>query len=153
MPPAIIVAVPANVDLEPNPIPSRWIIEGSPEACAKNLAVSEDGSSWVVAWSCTAGRFVWHYSVDETVHIISGEVFITDEKGSERRLGPGDMAFFPSGSSSTWYVPNAVRKLAVCRHSVPRLIGKLLPIWSRVATRVRRAMARGEKTFNPWPAV
>jgi hypothetical protein len=26
-----------------------------------------------MAWSCTPGRFEWHYAVDETVHIISGE--------------------------------------------------------------------------------
>ena len=52
-----------------------------------------------------------HYSVDETVHIISGEVFVTDDGGAERRLGPGDMAFFPAGSASTWRVPSEVRKI------------------------------------------
>ncbi len=26
-----------------------------------------------------AGRFKWHYTVDETIHLISGEVFVTDE--------------------------------------------------------------------------
>ena len=49
-----------------------------------------------MAWSCSAGRFNWHYTVDETVHIISGEVFVTDHKGETHRLGPGDMAFFPA---------------------------------------------------------
>jgi uncharacterized cupin superfamily protein len=45
----------------------------------------------------------WHYAVDETVHIISGEVIVTDEQGRVHRLGPGDMAFFPAGShSSGW---------------------------------------------------
>lgn len=37
------------------------------------------------------------YAVDETVHIISGEVFVTDGSGATRRLGPGDMAFVPAG--------------------------------------------------------
>jgi uncharacterized cupin superfamily protein len=23
----------------------------------------------IMAWSCTAGRFEWHYAVDETVHL------------------------------------------------------------------------------------
>ena len=33
-------------------------------------------------------------TVDETLHVISGEVFITNHGGAERRLGPGDMAPF-----------------------------------------------------------
>ena len=85
--------------------------------------MSADGTAWTAAWSCTAGRFHWHYSVDETVQILSGEVFITDELGRQRRLGPGDMAFFPAGAHSVWYVPHEVRKLAVCRHRVPRALG------------------------------
>jgi ethanolamine utilization protein EutQ (cupin superfamily) len=86
-----------------------------------------------MAWSCTAGRFNWHYTVDETVHIISGEVFVTNEKGQVCRLGPGDMAFFPAGSRSTWRVPEHVRKLAVCRHGMPWLMGIGLRCWNRVA--------------------
>jgi hypothetical protein len=76
-----------------------------------------------MAWSCTAGRFNWHYTVDETVHIISGEVYITNERNEACRLGPGDMAFFPAGSRSTWRVPVEVRKLAVCRQHMPWPIG------------------------------
>jgi uncharacterized protein len=127
----VVVAAPADVELQPAPISPDWIIEGSPQARAKLLAASADGSSWIVAWSCTAGRFNWNYTIDETVHIISGEVLITDEKGEVRRLGPGDMAFFPAGCRSTWYVPKEVRKLAVCRHNVPRPFGKLLCVWNK----------------------
>jgi uncharacterized cupin superfamily protein len=117
---SIVIADPSTVALSPAPIEPGWIVEGRPEARAKELARSGDGTSVVVAWSCTAGRFRWHYSVDETVHIISGEVFVTKEDGVERRLGPGDMAFFPAGSSSMWRVPTEVRKLAVCRHALPQ---------------------------------
>jgi hypothetical protein len=85
-----------------------------------------------MAWSCTAGRFAWHYTVEETAHFICGEVFITDEKGDVRRLGPGDMAFFPAGSSSLWHVPVEVRKLAVCRHVMPRPFGHLLRAWNKL---------------------
>src|ERR1700677_5332879 len=99
---SIVIADPATVALEPAPIEPDWIMEGNPQARAKELARSDDGTSVVVAWSCTAGRFHWHYSVDETVHVISGEVFVTNDDGHERRLGPGDMAFFPAGSSSLW---------------------------------------------------
>lgn len=88
----------------------------------------------IMAWSCTAGRFHWHYAVDETLHIISGEVFISDESGAVRRLGPGDMVFFPAGSSSTWHVPHHVKKLAVCRHSMPRPFGNLLRAWNKATS-------------------
>jgi uncharacterized cupin superfamily protein len=129
---SIVIADPSTVALEPAPIEPNWIVEGNPEARAKELARSDDGTSVVVAWSCTAGRFHWHYSVDETVHVISGEVFVTNDDGVERRLGPGDMAFFPAGSSSVWRVPQSVRKLAVCRHALPQPLGFALRAWRKL---------------------
>ena len=129
---SIVVALPAQVDLAPAPIPTDWILAGKPEARSKQLVRSRDGASSIMAWSCTAGRFNWRYTVDETVHIISGEVFITDETGEERRLGPGDMAFFPAGSSSMWRVPSEVRKLAVCRHALPQPLGFALRAWKKL---------------------
>ncbi len=104
---------------------------GLAAGASKRVAESADGTSSVMVWSCTAGRFNWHYSVEETLHIISGEVFVTDENGEVRRLGPGDMAFFPAGSRSTWHVPKEVLKLAVCRHSMPRPFGTLLRAWNK----------------------
>jgi hypothetical protein len=41
------------------------------------------------------------------------------------------MAFFPAGSRSTWTIPNEVRKLALCRHSMPRLFGAVLRAWNK----------------------
>jgi uncharacterized protein len=129
----VVIAEPATVTLVPDPIRPEWILEGAPQARSLSLARSRDGASSVMAWSCTAGRFNWHYTVDETVHIISGEVFITNEKNEICRLGPGDMAFFPAGSRSTWRVPNEVRKLAVCRHNMPWPLGLVVRAWSKVA--------------------
>ena len=57
----------------------------------------------------------------------------------ERRLGPGDMAFFPAGSRSLWRVPVAVRKLAVCRHALPKPLGFVLRAWRKMI-----ALATGE---------
>jgi uncharacterized protein len=128
----IVIADPATVALDPAPIKPGWIVEGAPQARARELARSADGTAVVVAWSCTAGRFHWHYGVDETLHVISGEVFITNHDGVERRLGPGDMAFFPAGSRSLWRVPCAVRKLAVCRHAMPRPLGFALRAWKKL---------------------
>jgi uncharacterized protein len=119
----IIFADPTTVALDPAPIVPGWIVEGTPQARSRDLARSADGTTVVVAWSCTAGRFNWHYSVDEMVHVISGEAFVTDEGGMERRLGPGDMAFFPAG---------AVRKLAVCRQALPKPLGFALRAWRKL---------------------
>lgn len=131
---SIVIADPATVALDPSPINPGWIVAGTPEARAKELARSDDGTSVVVAWSCTPGMFHWHYSVDETVHVISGEVWVTNEDDVERRLGPGDMAFFPAGSSSVWRVTSEVRKLAVCRHALPQPLGFALRAWRRLNT-------------------
>ncbi|HLH87429.1 MAG TPA: cupin domain-containing protein [Xanthobacteraceae bacterium] len=129
-----IVIVPAAApELAPAPIPQDWILSGTPEARSRQLAHSRDRASSVMAWSCTAGRFTWQYSVDETVHIIEGEVYVTDENGREHRLGPGDSAFFPAGSRSTWHVPVSVRKVAVCRQAMPRLFAFGLRGWNMLA--------------------
>ena len=133
MPSPIVFAAPADVELLPAPIPADWIVDGAPQAFSQRLAVSADGASSIMAWSCTPGRFNWHYVVDETLHIISGEVFVTDESGASRRLGPGDMAFFPAGSSSLWHVTEEVRKLAFCRHAMPRPLGFALRAWNKLA--------------------
>ena len=129
---SVIFADPAAVELDPDPIRPHWIIDGAPQARSKRLAESADGTSTIMAWSCTPGRFNWHYTVDETLHIISGEVFVTNEKGETRRIGPGDMVFFPAGSRSTWHVTKEVRKLAVCRQSMPRPFGYALRTWNRL---------------------
>jgi hypothetical protein len=138
----VVIAEPATVTLAPDPIRPEWILEGAPEARSTPLAQSRDGASSVMAWSCTAGRFNWHYTVDETVHIISGEVFITNEKNEICRLGPGDMAFFPAGSRSTWRVPVEVRKLAVCRHNMPWPLGIVVRAWNKAADLVGRTLQR-----------
>jgi uncharacterized protein len=147
----VVFAAPADVELAPAPIPQHWIIEGTPQACSKRLANSADRTAAVLAWSCTAGRFNWHYAVDETVHIIKGEVFVTDENDDVRRLGPGDMAFFPAGSSSTWHVPNYVRKLAVCRQSMPLPLGFALRAWNKLSNMLSGTAKKGAELDSRLP--
>jgi uncharacterized protein len=137
----IVISAAATVELAPAPIDPEWILEGTPEARSKYLIGSCDGVLSIMAWSCTAGRFNWYYSVDETVHVISGEVFVTNERGKECRVGPGDVVFFPAGSRSTWRVPVHVRKLAVCRHAIPRPFGLALRVWNKL-TRMLAAIRR-----------
>jgi uncharacterized protein len=123
VPKAITFAVPADLKLKSAPIPADWVIEGNPQARSRRLSTSPDTTSSTMVWTCTPGKFHWHYNVDETLYILEGEVFVTNEKDEVRRLGPGDLAFFPAGSDSVWRVTKDIRKIAFCRQSMPLLAG------------------------------
>jgi uncharacterized cupin superfamily protein len=139
----IVTANPATVELTPAPFPREWIIDGTPEARAREIACSDDGTMRVMVWSCTPGKFRWEYSIDETVQIVSGEVVVTDHNGRERRLCAGDSAFFPAGSASVWHVVDEVRKVAVCRTAVPKVVEFGLRAWHWSARRAN-AMLSGK---------
>ena len=101
-----------------------------------------------MAWSCSTGRFTWNYVIDETLHVISGEAFVTDERGEVRRLGPGDMVYFPAGSRSNWYIPNEIRKIAFCRHAMPRPLGIMLRTWNKLVD-LMTGFSAGEGDLEP----
>jgi uncharacterized protein len=107
------------MELRSAPIPADWVIEGKPVARSRRLSTSPDTTSSTMVWTCTPGKFRWQYTVDETLYILEGEVFVTNERDEVRRLGPGDLAFFPAGSDSVWHVTKDIRKIAFCRHSMP----------------------------------
>jgi uncharacterized protein len=123
---AILSVSPMNIDLQPEPIPAQWILSGTPEARGSKLTRSDDRTSSVVVWECTPGAFKWNYSQDETALILSGEAFITTEDGAERQLRPGDLVFFPAGSSCTWRITACVRKSAVLRETMWPALGLAL---------------------------
>jgi uncharacterized cupin superfamily protein len=131
-------------DLEPAPI--RPALAGTPAARSKILARSRDRTSCIMVWECTAGRFNWDYCVDETVVIISGEVFISTEEGEERRLGQGDMGFFPAGSSCVWHVKDHIKKIAFLRHDLPPLLGLGVKCWHKLLDIVG---LRGQSSLMP----
>jgi uncharacterized protein len=143
---SIVIEAAASADLKPAPISTDWILAGRPEARSKLLARSHDRTSSIVVWECTPGRFDWHYSEDETVVILSGEVFITTERGEERRLGQGDMGFFPAGSSCTWRVTDRIKKVAVLRKDLPPLLGIGVRGWHLL---LRIAGLRGQSSLKP----
>jgi uncharacterized cupin superfamily protein len=128
----VVAANPATVELAASPFPAEWVLEGRPQARATAIARSGDGAMTVIAWSCSKGSFRWQYDVDEMAHILSGEVFITDESGTERRLGPGDTVFFASGSTCLWRITEDIRKVAVCHVAVPRLVSLGLRAWNKL---------------------
>ena len=108
-----------NATLIPSPINPNWIEEGDPRATAALLATSVDGSTATFLWECTAGKFIWRYGGDETLHFLEGTVVISSEGVPPRRFGPGDTVHFTRGSSATWVVHDRVRKIAFCRRALP----------------------------------
>ena len=125
-----VIAVADTTDLPPTPISPDWVLEGMPETRSQELARSHDLTSFAMVWDCTAGRFKWHYNKDETLVVLSGEAFITIDNG-ERRIVPGDVVFFPAGSSSTWRVPKYIKKVAFLRHTMPRPCGFGVLAWNK----------------------
>jgi uncharacterized protein len=109
-----------QVNLTPSPIQRDWIVEGDPVARNKLLSSSADGFASSYIWDCTAGRFNWYYSADETIYVIEGGVVITDMAGAARRLSAGDAIFFPAGTHAEWNVEKYIRKFALIRTPVPR---------------------------------
>ncbi|HTQ33285.1 MAG TPA: cupin domain-containing protein [Stellaceae bacterium] len=144
MPQEIVVANPLELRLDTAPFPEEWVLEGTPRACAKEIARSDDRTMRVIVWSCTRGRFRWQYDVDETVQIVSGAVSVTDHNGHEQRLGVGDTAFFPKGSWSVWEVREDVRKVAVCRDAMPKVIEFGMRAWHWSARRANALLFRGD---------
>jgi len=132
IPKAILMADPATVDLEADPIRPDWILSGAPEASSKILATSRDWISNLVVWECTAGRFNWHYTRDEILVVLSGEAAIVHESGEKRHFGPGDVVFFPAGTSCTWLVTERIRKVAVVRETLWWPLGICVKIWNKI---------------------
>ena len=125
---------PAN--LVSNPIQPAWILDGKPIARLELLSSSADGTASTYFWDCTAGRFNWFYSFDETFHVLEGEVTLKYPSGSSHRVVAGDTVFFPAGSSAEWTVDRYVRKLAFCRTPVP----SYLTFARQMVRRLKRAV-------------
>jgi uncharacterized cupin superfamily protein len=122
-------------DLADAPITAAHVIEGTPVARSTQLTCSADGGVSSHLWDCTAGRFHWHFGVDEVVHILDGEVHVTDDAGRTEVLRTGDVGHFPLGSHTIWHVPEYVRKLAVHRAPPRRSLAR------RAAGRLKRVVA------------
>jgi uncharacterized protein len=114
------------------PLNPGWVTEGKPGSRSKTLSVSKDRLSDVMLWECTAGQFNWHFVRDEVIFALSGEAFIIEADGSERRMAPGDVAFFPAGTSCSFRVDDHFRKVAVLRETMTRPEGYVLKVWKKL---------------------
>jgi uncharacterized cupin superfamily protein len=139
MPAADISSFTTLADLQSAPIDPHWIVEGTPAARNRLVAGSSDCSAWTMLWDCTAGKFLWTYTCDETVHVLEGQVTIT-VNGMTNILRAGDIAFFPAGAVAFWDVENYVRKLAFCQKPVPALLGVPLRAARRLLKQLRKGL-------------
>ncbi len=129
---SIVMATPAAIELDPEPLPPEWILSGNPEARGKMLVRSHDWSSTLVVWNCTSGSFRWHFSQDEVIFVISGAAFLLNDDGSERRFGAGELGFFPAGTTCKWRIDDHFLKIAVLRETMWRPLGLCLKVWNKL---------------------
>lgn len=104
----------SGISLSSAPINPDWILDGAPVARAHQIYRSRDGAADTFIWECSASRFNWFCSVDETVYIIEGSVVVRDEAGIYNHLQAGSTIFFPAGSRAEWQVDQNVRKISFC---------------------------------------
>jgi uncharacterized protein len=142
VPKQVVIANVASAELFLGPMANA--VDGAPKSGTKILSISHDRNSIVWVWECSIGSFIWHYGEDETVYIISGEVFISIDNGDERRLGPGDMAVFPGGVSCKWRVTAPVKKFAITRKDLP------VPVGFSVRACHKLAQMMGFRRHNQW---
>jgi uncharacterized cupin superfamily protein len=139
---SLLITTPASLELEPEPIPPDWIVSGAPVARCKKVVRSHDRTSHIVVWDCTPGVFKWYYGMDEAIIVISGEAYMINESGEERRFGPGDLGFFPTGTSCTWRITETLRKVGVLKEDIWRPLGFAVKGWKKIL----RIVGIGAKT-------
>jgi hypothetical protein len=125
-------------DLHPAPIERSWIIDGNPQARARQLYKSLDRQVLTFVWECTEGRFNWHYSVDETILILEGSIVLESDVLPPTRYSAGDSILFRKGAHARWHVEGYVKKLAVFHKVLPApiaLIVRSLGVLTRGARR------------------
>jgi uncharacterized protein len=140
--PIIAFSSTQSQKLTSSPINKDWILEGQPVARNAILSRSADETACTIMWDCTAGKFRWYYDFDETIHIVEGSVSIDDGAGP-RTVGPGDVVFFPAGTSAVWSVESYVRKIAFCRKILPAPIGAAVKMLRSMKAAMRGAQPEG----------
>lgn len=115
--------------MRPSPIRPAWIRSGKPVTRCGHHSTALDSFASTAVWDCTRSTFEWHYTMDETVYIMEGEVRVTDAHGHTHTLTAGSIGYFPAHSTWFWEVDHYVRKVAFLRREVPvglRLATRLL---------------------------
>ena len=154
---ALIESSHCNVELKPSPIEPSWIIEGNPETRLHRLSTSRDRVATTVIWSCTKGKFNWHYDSDETAIILEGSMLLESEDVPLKRYGVGDVIYFRGGAHAKWHVESYVKKIAFCRQTSPigfglamRAVNKLKRMFSKQAQAQLLSFSMSAAILNGW---
>jgi uncharacterized protein len=137
-----------NTPMMAAPINESWIEGGDPQAKIAILAFSDDRAAATILWECTAGKFTWRYSSDETIYFLDGEVTISVDGEPGRRYVAGDSLHFSRGAKATWEVETYIRKVAFCRSVLPRPLIAL----RRVARALYHRLRGRRDALSPKPA-
>lgn len=105
----------------------EWVIDGKPNFRASEVRRSHDGRAVTGLWACDGpSTFEWRFWIDETVHLIEGQVEVSYQ-GRQFTLKPGDTATFLAGTRSVWHVPQYARKTFSLHEP-----GRLVRLWRRL---------------------
>ena len=137
---ALIETSHCNIDLKPSPIEPSWIIEGNPQACASPVAC---GTTNILIWSCTEGKFNWYYDTEETILILEGSITLESAGMPPRRCGVGDVIVFRQGAHAKWHVESYVKKLAFLQVTAPLGLGLAIRAINKLNRKPRRSPASG----------
>jgi len=85
-------------------------VEGNPTMKTWVQHTSADGSVISGTWEATPGT--WHATYDayEFVHLMEGEIVITQDGGKPVTVKPGDGFVVEKGFAGTWKIVKPVRK-------------------------------------------
>ena len=102
----------------------EWLKDvGDPVARGTVITQSDDKKVSSGLWSCQPGKFEWTFGWDEFVHVLEGEVEITEDgTDNTTTLRPGDMAHFPLGMKTHWHVKQTLKKFFVVRTPEPLVL-------------------------------
>ena len=100
---------------DPGPAPEEAapdrVLAGTPRTRTRNCYTDSTSHFFAGIWESTPGKWRVEYSEHELVQLLAGRVVLTDERGHERRFGPGDVFVIPAGFTGTWETVESVRKI------------------------------------------
>lgn len=138
-----------DLQMKPCEIQPGWVRSGKPVTHFGEHSTTVDELTWTSVWDCTKGTFEWHYSLDEIVYILEGEVRVTDAHGRTHTLRAGSIGYFPAHTTWYWEVDSYVRKVAICRREVPYGLRMATRVLARVnfdGRLLRHLRAKGQMT-------
>jgi hypothetical protein len=100
----------ADFELEPAPLDSSAIVEGSPEVSELVLATSPDGRVVRGVWQITPG-VIEDVEADELFVVVSGRATVEVEGGPTLELEPGVVGVLRAGDRAVWRIHETLRKV------------------------------------------